>query len=123
MPRIHALFRCSKQEVAVLSGSDRRVWRHSRGFLYPNRRDAMAALPDRRLRLRRAAASSAQESEIGRRNAAQSDSDAGLRAAEEYSEQDRLTRASKWRGDLTRLGTNIPGATLDFVTINALLNK
>src|SRR5437868_4913318 len=30
-------------------------------------------------------------------------------------EQDRLTRAGKWRGDLTRLGRNIPGHTLGSV--------
>jgi phosphoglycerate dehydrogenase-like enzyme len=30
-------------------------------------------------------------------------------------EQDRLTRAGKWRGDLTRLGRNIPGNTLGSV--------
>jgi phosphoglycerate dehydrogenase-like enzyme len=30
-------------------------------------------------------------------------------------EQDRLTRAGKWRGDLTRLGRNIPGSTLGSV--------
>ena len=27
-------------------------------------------------------------------------------------QQDRITRAGKWRGDLTRLGTNLPGRTL-----------
>jgi phosphoglycerate dehydrogenase-like enzyme len=31
------------------------------------------------------------------------------------AEQDRLTRAGKWRGDLTRLGRNIPGHTLGSV--------
>jgi phosphoglycerate dehydrogenase-like enzyme len=31
------------------------------------------------------------------------------------AEQDRLTRAGKWRGDLTRLGRNIPGQTLGSV--------
>src|SRR6266567_2882583 len=30
-------------------------------------------------------------------------------------EQDSLTRAGKWRGDLTRLGRNIPGHTLGSV--------
>ena len=30
-------------------------------------------------------------------------------------EQDRLTRSGKWRGDLTRLGRNIPGHTLGSV--------